>query len=78
MVVRHVVEEEAACITKEVAIQSGNCAAGVRPCRATVMRESRVGMMQECDHGDPVVDEQPGDAVVLDDVGNAPRPGTVL
>lgn len=71
VVVRDVVQEELARAPEELPVHRRRRAAPVRPRAAAVERNRGVGVLQEGDRDDPVVNEEPRDAVVLHHVPEA-------
>lgn len=60
MIVRDVVEEETPSPAEEGSIYSGYRSTEERPLLASVVRNARVGMVEICQHDDPVVSELRG------------------
>jgi hypothetical protein len=54
-------------VTKKVAIQGGEGTTGEGKLGSTVMREERVGVLEEGDENEPMVDPKIGDKVGLED-----------
>jgi hypothetical protein len=67
VVVGNVVEEETASPTEEGSIDGGDSATYERPRVLAEVRHRRVGMVKIGEHHDPVVREQVGYGIVLDD-----------
>ena len=65
--------EERTGTTEERAVERGQCAAGEGEGRGTVVREERVGVLQEGDHDQPVVDPHVRDEVEADHLGERAR-----
>jgi hypothetical protein len=72
MIMCNTMQEEVAYPTKEVAVDSGCSSAGECPSRTAVMWYGRIGVLEESDHYDPMVQAEPGNTVVSDNVGNSP------
>ena len=66
--VGNTVEEEVAHCAEEVTVDGSSSTAGVRPLLIAVVGQLGVGVVEVGDHDEPVVDAEPWNAVVLDDV----------
>ena len=67
VVVRHVMEEETASPTEEWSVDGGNGATDESPRVLAEVRHRRVGMVKIGEHNDPVVRQQVGNSIILDD-----------
>lgn len=69
--VRNIMEEEAALPSEERPVDGGSGTTLEVPFLATVVGESRIGVMEVGDHNEPVGDKEPGEAIILDNISSA-------
>lgn len=71
MEVGDIMKEEAALPAKTIPVDGGGSTSLVVPFIVAVVGKIRVGVVEICDHDEPVGDFQPGDEIVLDDFGGS-------
>ena len=69
MVMRNIVQEEAALPAQERSVNSCSCATLIVPLFHAVMRQIGIGVVQVSNHDEPMRDQQPWDSIVFENGG---------
>lgn len=72
MIVCNSMEEEITLPPQKVSVYSSRGSARVRPSVVAVVGQNRVGVVKVGNHDEPMIDAEPRDAVVLDNLRKTP------